>query len=120
MRRALLIFAALLVACEVERPGNVRVTAPLQLDRATIAVDGTQTSWLMSEDLEHPVRELLRRFLGAPNPTIASGRCHVPAGTHTIRVVKPGWQPVERVIVVDANTIDVAICAADVRPLKLQ
>src|SRR6185369_10406041 len=103
MRRATLVLALLLAACDLEngQAGHaklVRVIAPIQLDRATIAVDGTQTSWLMSVDLEHPVRELLARVLGRRQRPFVSGSCPVPAGTHTIRIVKPGWEPIERTV----------------------
>jgi hypothetical protein len=135
MRHAWLMLALVFVACEVEdghtgsvwivsghtHPCNVRVTAPLQLDRASIAVDGTQTSWVMSEDLEHPIRELIGRYLGARKPTAASGFCYVPAGTHTIRIVKPGWEPIERVVTVsDPKTCltEIEIRADDVKPVS--
>lgn len=129
MRRAALMLALVLAACDghvgqVElvsgpaRPCNVRVTAPLQLDRASIAVNGTQTSFLIAND---PVRELLRRFFGARKRTAVSGFCYVPAGTHTIRIVKPGWEPIERVVTVsDPKTCltEIEIRADDVKPVS--
>jgi hypothetical protein len=114
------------VACDVQnrnatspaRPCNVRVTAPLQLDRATITVDGTQTNFLIAND---PVAELVGRFFGARKRPATSGFCYVPAGTHTIRIAKPGWEPVERVVTVsDPKTCltEVEIHAEDMKPVS--
>jgi hypothetical protein len=100
------------------RPCNVRVTAPLQLDRASIAVDGTQTNLLIAND---SVPELLRRFFGARKRMPVRGFCYVPAGTHTIRLVQPGFEPIERVVTVsDPKTCltEVEISAEDVKPVS--
>jgi hypothetical protein len=97
---------------------NLHVTAPLQLDGAAIAVDGVQTSSLVPIALEHPLRSLLLRLMGSElRSAVASGACHIPAGTHTVRVVKPGWEPIERVVVVDqsSRTIELTICPVDLR-----
>jgi len=107
------------IVCGPAHPCNLHVIAPLQLDQATIAVDGTQTGWLMQNTLEHPLRSLLLRFIGSePKPRAATGTCHVPAGTHIVRIVKPGWEPIERVVVVDkssSHNIALTICPADLR-----
>ena len=129
MRRTAWMLALMLVACDgyvghVEvvsgptRPCNVHVTAPLQLDRLTIAVDGTQTRFLIANN---PVRELLDRFFGARKRMPVSGFCYVPAGTHTIRIAKPGFEPIERVVTVSdpkSCRTEVEIRAEDLKPVS--
>ncbi|HEY6139828.1 MAG TPA: hypothetical protein VI670_18870 [Thermoanaerobaculia bacterium] len=107
------------IVCSPDHPCNLHIIAPLQLDRAAISVDGVATTWLMSEDVENPILELVRRFFGTPKRTFVSGTAHAAKGRHTIRIVKQGWLPVERVVEVDDPNVStgIEICAADVRPL---
>ena len=129
MRRTALMLALMLVACDGHvghmqlvygptRPCNVRVTAPRQLDRAAIAVDGTQTNFLIAND---PVAQLVRSFFGARKRPATSGFCYVPAGTHTIRIVQPGFEPIERTVTVsDPKTCltEIEIRAEDLKPVS--
>jgi hypothetical protein len=95
------------------------VSAPRQLDGAAIVIDGVQTSSLIADELRNPVRVLVGNVFGERKPTAVSATCQVPAGTHTIRFVKRGWEPIERTIEVkDDMTTIMQICAVDLRPVK--
>jgi hypothetical protein len=112
MRHAL-VFALLFAACAAEhgpRP-NVQVVAPRQLDRASISVDGQPASTLTTGN---PFLEVLEQLLNKPR-TVVTGLAHVANGTHTLRIVKQGFAPIERTVEVGDATV-VRICPADVRP----
>ena len=58
--------------------------------------------------------EVLRQLLNKEQPYV-TGLAHVANGTHTLRIVKPGFAAIERTVDVGDATV-VQICAADVRP----
>jgi len=114
MRRTLLLFVAVFAACMAEpKPGNVQVIAPLQLQGASVAVDGQQPAVLQTGD---PLPEMLRQLFGHKRRCFV-GFAQVPNGAHTLRIVKDGFAPIERTVDVDDHAV-VQVCAADVRPLK--
>lgn len=115
MRRALVLFVIVFAACAAERKlGNVQIVAPLQLQGASVAVDGQQPAALQTPN--DPLLEMMRQFLGRKR-TCFVGFAEVPNGAHTLRIVKQGFAPIERTVDV-ADRAVVQVCAADVRPLK--
>ena len=114
MRRAL-VLVVFLAACAVEHHDatNLQVFAPRQLDGASIAVDGKQTSELTPGD---PLLDIARQLLGQKRPFV-SGTAQVAKGAHTLRIAKQGFEPIERTVDVGDATV-IWFCAADVRQTK--
>jgi hypothetical protein len=114
--RSALVFVLLLAGCVVEHrgPANLQVIAPRQLDRASISVDGQQASALTIGD---PVIDIVRQLMGHKRPFV-TGIAHVGKGAHTLRIAKPGFEPVERTVDISDGPVVIQICAADVRPVK--
>jgi hypothetical protein len=103
-------------------PCNLRIVAPLGLERARVSIDGVDTTILFPNEIEHPLRNLILITVGVhPTSDAAVAICHLPPGTHTVRIVKPGWHPIVRTVVrVSALTHmqQLQITADELGPLK--
>jgi hypothetical protein len=81
-------------------PCNFTITAPLELAHAEVYLDGVETTMLFPNEIEHPLRNLLLHAVGfQPTSDAAIATCHLPAGTHELRIIKPGYQPIDQAVV---------------------
>jgi hypothetical protein len=81
------------------RPCNFHITAPAELTRARVSVDGSCVVTLFPNQVEHPYRTLLLTLVGVqPSSTTAVATFHLPSGSHVVSVSHPDWWPIERTI----------------------
>ena len=116
--RIAIVTLLLLAACAIPPRGNLHVGAPRELDGAAVLVDGVQASALVGDELRDPIRVVAQKIMGVHQRSAVSATCQVAAGTHTLRFVKRGWEPIERTVEVKEPGTMVLICPADLRPAK--
>lgn len=102
-----------------DRPCNFRIVAPSALEQATLAVDGIEQLPLMPHEMEHPVRNLLLRVLGAsPRSSAAVAILYLSPGSHSVRITKLGLEPITKTVTIGSGNVRLAIHSSDLKPEK--
>lgn len=102
-----------------ERPCNADISAPVELEHACVFVDGSPETSLVNDRMRHPLRSLVLQLLGAEaKSTRSAALFFLPKGSHIVRVVKPGWQPIDCVIGDEPRKdhLDIIITKAELMP----
>ena len=107
-----------IICGQANRPCNFHIVAPKELVRASVSLDGECVVVMFPDHIEHPYRTLFLSFVGVePSSDTAVATFHVPAGTHTLRIDQPGWDPIERTIAADGSRrqVELQLHSSDLR-----